>query len=289
MGLYYEIDYIIIDDIFGGDTMKNIVEIKNLRFSYESEEVVIKNIDFEVKTGTITTLIGNTGGGKTTLVKLLLGLLKGTGNIQLLGQSNPQNNLVTMREIGAVIGNPKQNFVTNTVLHDLVFPLENLQMKQEEIDKYLSDIVKEFEIDELLTKHPQELNTEEAAIVSIATALVTKPKLLILDDVFTKISAIWKKKIYRILKKWNQLYQLTILNVTHDIEDCLFGKQLCVLHQGEIVLNIKTSELASYEKELKQYHYTLPFMVELSEKLKYYNVIDHTILDMGRMVNTIWK
>lgn len=287
--MYYEIDYIIIDDIFGGDTMKNIVEIKNLRFSYEAEEVVIKNIDFEVKTGTITTLVGNTGGGKTTLVKLLLGLLKGTGDIHIMEKTIHQNNSAVMRDVGVVMGNPKNNFVTKSVLRDLVFPLENLQMKKEKIDKYLSDIVEEFEISELLSKNPQELNAEEASIVAIAIALITKPKLLILDDAFTKIGDFWKKKLYRILKKWNQIYQLTILNITHNIEECLFGKRLCVLYQGELVLNIKVSELARYEKELKQYHYSLPFMVELSEKLKYYNVIDHTILDMNRMVNTIWK
>lgn len=286
--LYYEIDYIIIDEVFGGDTMKNIVEIKSLCFSYETEEV-IKNIDFEVKNGIITTLVGDTGGGKTTLVKLILGLIKGTGQIKILNQDINDKNLTLMCQIAVILGNPKKNFVTDSVLDELVFPLENLQMQKEEMDKYLSDIIDEFDLNDILDRNPQELNHEEASVVAIACALITKPKLLILDDAFTKIGDFWKKKLFRILKKWNQTYQLTILNVTHNIEECLLGKELYLLHHGEIVLRTKVSDLASVEKELKQYHYQLPFMVELSEKLKYYNVIDHTILDMSRMVNTIWK
>lgn len=268
--------------------MENIIEVMNYRFSYQSH-AVIKNLNMNVKTGSITTLVGNTGGGKTTLVKLIAGLLNGEGEIKILGNPIAFRDVTYLKEIGVVLGNPFDNFVARTVVEDLVFPLENLQMKKEEIEKYLDDIVQYFHIESLLELDPMELTCEDAAIVALASALVTKPRVLILDDAFAKIGAFKKKKIMRILKDMNRRFHLTILNVTHDINEVMNGTDAILLYNGEIVLSGPVLEFIENEKELKKYHYELPKIVDLSNRLRYYNVIDHTILDMNRMVNTIWK
>ncbi|MCI8444808.1 MAG: ATP-binding cassette domain-containing protein [Bacilli bacterium] len=268
--------------------MSNIIETKNLTFYYERKEI-IKQVNFTVKEGQIVTMIGNTGGGKTTLVKLLTGLLDGRGEILLLGHPLINNDRLLQQHLGVVLGNPHYNFVTKYVKKDLLFPLENLQYGSDEMTKYLDDVVELFEIESLLTKPVKELTNEQAAIVALASAMITKPRLLILDDAFSQIGPVEKKRIWKLLGRYQRQNHMTILNVTHDIEESLYGDTLVVLNDGSIVLEIPVDEISAYEKELKQYHYELPFMVELSKKLQYYNVIDHTVLDMGRMVNQIWK
>ena len=269
--------------------MENIIEMNHYNFAYQTGNAVIQDLSFNIKMGSITTLVGNTGGGKTTLVKLLTGLLCGDGSLKVFGKEVTQKDICYTKEIGIVLGNPYDNFTSKTVLEDLIFPLENLRLQREEIEKYLDDIISMFKIESLLNKNPKELNSEEAVIVALASALITKPSLLILDDAFSKIGSLSKKKIMRILKNLNSKYHITILNVTHDINEVLDGTDALLLYNGKIVLSDSVEEFIKHEKELKRYHYELPYVVDLSNKLQYYNVIDHPILDMKKMVNIIWK
>lgn len=268
--------------------MKQVIKVSNLHFSYDKVDV-IKGIYFQVSKGAITTVIGNTGGGKTTLVKLLSGLLEGTGEIELFEKKRAELSISKLQTISIVFSNPYQQFVTDTVFHDLIFPLENIGLKKEEIDKYVDDIVKLFKIENLLEKKPSNLTVEEASIVAIAIALVTKPQLLILDDAFMHMGALKKKQIFRILRQLNRKFHLTIFNVTHDSNEMLYGSEVILLYNGKIVLKGALEDVLKSEKILKKYHYELPFMAELSDKLRYYNVIDNPVLDMNRMVNLIWK
>lgn len=268
--------------------MNNIISIKDLNFKYQYL-TVIEDLNIEIRTGSITTIIGNTGGGKTTFIKLLTGLLKGTGEIKMFNFLIEDIPHYMKKDIGVVLGNPYHNFVTNTVYEDLIFPLENLGMKPEEIKKYVNDIINMFELKSLLEINPHELSCEDASIVALASALVTKPKLLILDDAFSKIGMYHKNKIFTILKSMNKKYGLTILNSTHDINDVMYGTDMMLLYNGKIVIKSQVNDLAKYEKELIRYHYELPFMIDLNNKLKYYNVIDQDIYDMNKLVNVIWK
>ncbi len=268
--------------------MKQAIKVTKLRFSYGQNEV-IHGINFQVAKGKIATLIGNTGGGKTSLVKLLIGLEEGQGQIELLGENLEALSTPLEQIIRVVFASSYQTFRAKNVKNILMHPLKNMNLKEEEINIYLGDIVALFKIEHLLSKNPKELTKEEASIIAIATALVTKPQILILDDAFIHMGAIAKKRIFRILKQLNRKNHLTIFNVTHDVNDILYGDYVILLYQGKVVLKGDVADVIKSEKILKKYHYELPFMAELSDKLRYYNVIEETILDMNRMVSTIWK
>lgn len=269
--------------------MKNIIEINHYNFAYQTGNAVIKDLDLFVKHGSFTTLIGNTGGGKTTLVKIIVGLLQGSGTVKIFGNEVISSRDGYSSQIGVVLGNPYDNFHAKTVLDELLLSLKKQKLKKEEKEKYLDDIVSFFKIESLLNKKTVELNCEDAIIVALAKALVSRPMLLILDDVFSKVGVLVKKKILHILKEMNLKYHLTILNVTHDINEIMDGTDAILLYNGKIVLSGTIEEFIKREKELKKYHYELPYVVDLSNKLQYYNVIDHPILDMKKMVNAIWK
>ncbi len=269
--------------------MKNIIEINHYNFAYQTGSAVIQNLDFHVVEGSFTTLVGNTGGGKTTLVKIIAGLLQGTGTVKILGKEVVNSKDGHLSKIGVILGNPYDNFHAKTVLDELIFPLEKKKLKKEDIEKELDDIVSYLKIESLLEKKTAELNCEEAIMVAIAKALISKPILLILDDVFSKVGVLVRKKIISILKGMNLKYHLTILNVTHDINEIMDGTDAVLLYNGKVVLSGTVEEFIKQEKDLKKYHYELPYIVDLSNKLQYYNVIDHPILDIKKMVNAIWK
>ncbi len=270
--------------------MENIIEITDYSFSYQ-KHLIINNLNLNIKKGSFTTLVGNTGGGKTTLVKLITGLLKGKGEIKIFNKAIDDSTITDnfIKEIGVVLGNPYDNFVSSTVKDDLIFPLENLQLKKNEIDKYLSDIVSYFKIEDLLDTNPMDLTVSDASVVALASALITKPKLLILDDAFIKMNTIVKKEKLLLLKDLKKRFNISIFNITHDINEIMYGDYAVLMHNGSIVLEGIVSDFVKNEKTIKKYNYVLPYNVDLSNKLNYYDVIRDDIYDMDKLVKTIWK
>ena len=141
---------------------------------------------------------------------------------------------------------------------------------------------------DILEANPHDLNSNQKQLVSLASALVHDPKVLILDEALTMLDPFDKEKILKILKELNDK-GLTIINISHDIEDTLISDKIYVLDSGEIVLEGTKEEVYKEEKKLHNLGFNLPFMVELSNRLMFYNLIDHTIYDMEEMVNTLWK
>ena len=115
------------------------------------------------------------------------------------------------------------------------------------------------------------------------------PYILILDESLTMIDPLTRKKIYKILEKVNKINKITIINITHDIEEVLYGDTLVLMDKGNIVLNGPKEYVLAEEKVFNKLGIKLPFVVELSIKLQYYGLIDHLVLDMKELVNIIWK
>ena len=233
--------------------MENIIEITDYSFSYQ-KHLIINNLNLNIKKGSFTTLVGNTGGGKTTLVKLITGLLKGKGEIKIFNKAIDDSTITDnfIKEIGVVLGNPYDNFVSSTVKDDLIFPLENLQLKKNEIDKYLSDIVSYFKIEDLLDTNPMDLTVSDASVVALASALITKPKLLILDDAFIKMNTIVKKEKLLLLKDLKKRFNISIFNITHDINEIMYGDYAVLMHNGSIVLVHRPERLIEIIEEMKK-------------------------------------
>jgi len=98
-----------------------------------------------------------------------------------------------------------------------------------------------------------------------------------------------RKKIYSILNDLNQNKKITIINVTHDMDELKYGDDIILIDNGNLILKGPKEEVLLEEKEFNKLNLELPFMVSLSIKLKYYGLIDHLIFDMNEMVNEIWK
>lgn len=272
-----------------GDIMKNIIEMENINFSYNKNQI-FKNLNLTFEKGSFTTIIGNNGSGKSTLIRLLVGLLVCEGKITINGlELNHDNLKKIISKIGVVFENPDDQFVAETVLDDIVFSLENMQVDKKEIDKRVNKISKFIGIEDILDKEPHNLSGGQKQLVALASALITDPDILILDEALTMIDPDTRIKIYKILEQINKVNKITIINVTHNMDEILYGDNLIVMDKGNIVLNGPKEFVFLEEKTFNKLGLKLPFIVELTTKLQYYGLIDHLIFDMEELVNEIWK
>lgn len=265
-----------------------MIKITNLNFNYKSKQL-FNGLNMEIEKGKITSIIGPNGSGKSTLVKILIGLYNFNGTIKINDLLLLKDNIKEIRKsIGVVFTNPDNQFVAETVMDDIAFTLENMNYKKKDIRKKIEEITKYLGIYNILEYNPHDLNSNQKQLVSLASALVHDPKILILDEALTMLDPFDKEKILNILKELNNK-GLTILNISHDIEDTLISDKIYVLNEGKIVLSGTKEEVYKEENILHNLGFELPFMVELSNRLMFYDLIDHVIYDMEEMVDNLWK
>ena len=265
----------------------NVISIKNLNFKYKNR-VVFEDFNLDIKKNIITTIIGKNGSGKSTLVKLLVGLLP-SDNISYDKDILNQKNLnKIMKKVGIVFENPDNQFVGQTVMEDLVFTLENMGYNSKKIKNKLDEIVNKFNLSDILNKSPNDLNNNQKQIVSLAAALIHDPEILILDESLTYFDPYDKENILKLLVELKEK-GMSIIHVTQDIEDTLISDEIVVIDDKKVILKGSKEEVYEEEKLLNKLGYKLPFMVELSNRLKFYDLIDETIYDMQKMVDTLWK
>lgn len=268
--------------------MDKIIDIRNINFGYENKPI-FKDFSFFVKKGDFVTIIGQNGSGKSTLLRAIVGLINVNGLVYVDDIELNNANLKKIRSrIGVVFENPDNQFVAETVMDDIAFSLENKMVKPKEIRKKVREISEYLEISHLLEKEPHILSGGEKQLVALASALVGEPAILILDEAFTMVDNEVKEKIYKILIDINKK-GVTIINVTHDIDESLYGNSIAIIEDGAIVIKGDKEKVLLEEKLFKKLGFDLPFMVDLSIKLKYYGLLDKIIYDMDEMVDIIWK
>lgn len=269
--------------------MENIIRIEDLTFKY-GDVFIFEHFYLNIKRSMFTTVLGPNGSGKTTLLKILLGLVDVDSNITINNYKLNKENIKKIRqEMGVVFDNPDACFVAETVIDDIAFSLENLNFSKDEILIKVNEISSKLGIGHLLDKRPEELSGGEKQLVAFACALVHNPSIIILDEAFSMIDLHNKEIILKILKEMNQFRKTTIINVTHDTEESLYGDSIVVIDEGKLILKGPLKQVLMEEKIFNELGIELPFMASLSIKLQFYGLIDEMILDMDDMVNVLWK
>lgn len=272
--------------------MENLIVVKDLTYQYNENKgnYVFDKISFSIKKGSFTTLIGPIGSGKSTLIRILLGLIQSENTITFNNLTLCSSNIKKIRsQIGVVFENPDESFVAETVMDEIAFSLENMNLPKKEIWSRVKEVSHYLGIDSLLEHDPHHLSSGEKQLVSLASAIVIEPELIILDEALTMIDEVEKRKIFGVLKELQEKHGTTILNVTHDLDESLYGEKIILLQNGKIVLQDSKEEVLKQEQILKRAGLELPFLVDLSIRLMYYGILDHMVLDMDEMVSIIWK
>lgn len=259
----------------------NAIEINNLSFSYKDKQIFNK-FNLNIEKGKWTCISGTNGSGKSTLIKLIAGILS-SDNIKVLNK----NDISDIRKNIGVVLDINNYFLCETVIEELAFSLENLNISKNEMNKRIASITKKFKIENLLNKNPNELSGGEKCKVAIMCALISSPKILILDEALSMIDKNEKKEILNMLKHLNEK-GLTILMITHDLSETYYSDRLIILSNGNIILDGKPLKVMEYDKVLSRLGISLPFEVELSMKLKLYGLLSDIKTDIDEIVGELW-
>lgn len=266
------------------------LEIKNLSFNYEQgREDALKDISFSVKKGSYTTIIGHNGSGKSTVAKLLVGLLeKKEGSIKIAGEELTADNVYEIRDkIAIVFQNPDNQFIGSTVRDDIAFGLENHRIEPNAMDNIINYFAQEVGMSEYLDHEPTKLSGGQKQRVALAGVLAINPEILIMDESTSMLDPKGKKEVNELVDEIHARHKTTIISITHDIEEVNRADQVIVLNDGELVFDGSPKDILLLEKELKAIALDVPFSVKLAHLLKEQGIELSDILNEERMVSEL--
>ena len=245
--------------------------LKDLSFSYiENGPLNIEEITLDIKRGQSVAIIGHNGSGKSTLAKLIDGILvQKSGDIFIFGVKMTDDNVLLLRrDIALVFQNPDSQFIGATVRDDIAFGLENECVDPKAMPQMIEECAKKVGMEEYLDREPCNLSGGQKQRVAIAGAIARKSSILILDEASAMLDPKGKSELRALIKKTREENpDLTVLNITHELEDASVADRVVVLNAGKVVLDGTPFEVFSHVEELKGMRLDIPFVQKLKQSL----------------------
>ena len=250
--------------------MKSVIDVKNLSFRYkESQEYYdVKDITFHVKRGEWLSIVGHNGSGKSTTVRLIDGLLEAeSGEIVIDGQRLTEENVWNIRrQIGMVFQNPDNQFVGATVEDDVAFGLENQGLSRQEMKKRVEEALDLVGMLDFKKREPARLSGGQKQRVAIAGVVALRPAILILDEATSMLDPEGRRELIETVKAIRKDYDMTVISITHDLEEVAMSDRVLVMKKGEIESTSSPRELFS-RNDLDQIGLDDPFSNQLKHSL----------------------
>ena len=271
--------------------MKNIIEVNNVSFEYITDENTLKaidNLDLQVKEGEFVAIIGHNGSGKSTLSKNLNAILFPTeGNILINKMdTREEDKLWDIRQTaGMVFQNPDNQIVATVVEEDVAFGPENLGIEPKLIRERVKEALASVGITELKDRQPHLLSGGQKQRVAIAGIIAMRPKCIIFDEATAMLDPSGRKEVINVIEKLNKEENITVLHITHYMEEAVEADRVIVMDKGRKVLEGTPREVFRNVKMLKEIGLDVPYMTELATSLKEEGIeIDDDILTVDEMV-----
>ncbi len=233
-----------------------MIEIRNLTFAYEKDNPVLKDISFTAQDGECIGLIGANGAGKSTLMKVMLGLLDGSGSVIVDGTPVTQDTLAEIRrKLGFVLQNSDSQMFMPTVHDDMLFGLLNYGMKREEAEKKVSQVLDTLHISYLKDRYNHRISGGEKRMAAIATVLAMEPSVLLMDE---PTSALDPKNRRMIINTIRSLKQTRIIT-SHDLDMILDTcSRVILIDEGRIIKDGTAEEILKDHELLEAHSMELP-------------------------------
>ena len=247
-----------------------IIRLEDISYSYDGKKNVVNHVSLSLDSGKYVAIIGHNGSGKSTLAKLLLGLLEApSGKIFLFGKELNEETVRELRQrIGIVFQNPDNQFIGATVRDDIAFGLENRRVPHDDMDAIITEFAAKVKMSEFLDKEPANLSGGQKQRVAIAGVLAMHPDIVIFDEATAMLDPKGKREIREIALGMRQENPgLTILSITHDIEEAFQSDEIIVMNEGQIMMRGTPNEIFARQKELLAMDLDLPFTFKLKDAL----------------------
>lgn len=253
---------------------KNIIKLHNITFTYpDANRPAVDNINLNIERGTWTAILGHNGSGKSTITKLINGLLvadEGADTyIEVDGIKMSEETVWDIRDkVGIVFQNPDNQFVGATVADDVAFGLENRGVPHSKMSDIVLQAVEEVGMKNYINAEPANLSGGQKQRVAIAGILAIKPKIVILDESTSMLDPEGKQKILGIIQKMKDQDDLTVISITHDINEAMLASQVVVLDDGKLIDQGSPEQIFNQPEMLKSIGLDIPFSFKLKEQLK---------------------
>ncbi|WP_270345222.1 energy-coupling factor ABC transporter ATP-binding protein [Lactococcus petauri] len=252
--------------------MNKILEVENLTFKYEEDQEAptLDGVSFAVQAGEWVSIIGQNGSGKSTTARAIDGLLENVfGNIKIDGQILSSENVWALRQkIGMVFQNPDNQFVGATVEDDVAFGMENQGIPREEMILRVDQALKQVNMLEFKGKEPARLSGGQKQRVAIAGIIALRPEIIILDEATSMLDPTGRAEIMRVIREIKAEYNLTVLSITHDLDEATLSDRVLVMRAGKIIKSAKPEELFGSGEDMINIGLDMPFTSNLAEDLR---------------------
>ena len=254
--------------------MDNIIEIKNVSFEYTDEESVytaVKNINLNIERGSFTVILGHNGSGKSTLAKMLNGLNKpsfGDVFVDGINTKDEATEIEVKRRVGMVFQNPDNQLVASIVEEDVAFGPENLGLEPSVIRQRVDSALKAVGMEEFATSTPHRLSGGQKQRIAIAGIIAMEPECLVLDEPTAMLDPKGRREIISTLENLNREKGITIVLITHYMEEAENADRVLVMNDGEIITDGKPSDVFQNVQLLKSVGLDVPQTTELLYALK---------------------
>lgn len=270
------------------------LEIKNLSFKYRhNSKETLKKINLSVEKGKWLSILGRNGSGKTTLIKLAAGLLENSskGSIKIFDQEVNQANFASIKEhIGMVFQNPDNQFVGPTVQDDVAFGLENKSIERNEMIERVDSALKDVEMIEFANREPNSLSGGQKQRVALASVLALQPDIVILDEATSMLDPKGRKSLLKLVQKLRSQYKITVIAITHDIQEIEQSDQVIIIDGGKKKLEGKPAKILIEDEKLESFGLEVPFTRRVRKRLFELGIILPNDYESKEMVaNRIWK
>lgn len=267
------------------------VQTDGLTFSYDGTNDVLKGVSLAIPKGSYTCIIGHNGSGKSTLAKLLIGLMPAkSGTVTIMDQTLSEQTVNDIRrKTGIVFQNPDNQFIGSTVADDIAFGLENRCIPQKDMQAMIEKAASQVGMMKFLDQEPTKLSGGQKQRVAIAGILAMAPDIIIFDESTSMLDPKGKKSINEQIRKLHDEKQLTILSITHDMEEVAQSEYVLVLKDGKLAMEGTPRQIFSRQKELKEMNLDVPFAWKFTQELKKRGLDIRPALDLKEAAREICR
>ena len=250
--------------------MKNIIEVRNLKYKYEneSERYILNDVTFHVKQGEWLSIVGHNGSGKSTTVRLIDGLLEAeSGEIVIAGDRLTAENIwEKRRHIGMVFQNPDNQFVGATVEDDVAFGLENQGIDHATMVSRVTEALEIVGMKEFKDREPARLSGGQKQRVAIAGVVALRPDIIILDEATSMLDPEGRLDLIQTVKRIKDSHNMTVISITHDLDEVALSDRVLVMKKGRVESSSTAKELFS-RSDLEELGLDQPFSNQVKVSL----------------------
>nr|WP_219932309.1 energy-coupling factor ABC transporter ATP-binding protein [Listeria welshimeri] len=272
---------------------ESFVRLEHVFYKYEdAEKYAVKDVSISAEKGEWVALVGHNGSGKSTIAKLLNGLLFPEEGLIKIGHFvlSEKNIWEIRRQVGMVFQNPDNQFVGATVQDDVAFGLENHGVPHDTMVKRVESALNEVGMQSYALHEPARLSGGQKQRVAIAGVLALQPDVIILDEATSMLDPRGRAEVMETIRIMREQEDITVISITHDLDEVLFADRVIVMNNGEIHSEGTPQEIFQQADAMREIGLGVPFIIELQEKLVAGGFeTESTVLSEGALLDQLWK